>query len=210
MAAKPGAAGGSSLDRLHPAGKVGLAALFVVLIGALYFMAFYDDLSTQITAAKQREAALRAELTRAQASKEAYQKDLDEKVRREQLGHEQKKILPDDPETPAFLSALQGSALMAGVSLTSWSPTEEVPQEFYAKVPMKLTLGGSFHQVAKFFHSVGQLDRIINMENIHMKSIEPKEKTVAPAEVNVECLATAFRTVRPTEVGVVKPRGPGR
>jgi type IV pilus assembly protein PilO len=192
---------------MGPVGKFGLAFLFVLLIGSGYLIGFYEELAEQITAAQDREGALRGELQRAQASKEAYQRDLEEKTRREQLGREQKKILPDDPETPAFLSALQGSAIIAGVNLTSWSPTEEVPREFYAKVPMKLTLTGKFHQVVKFFHSVGQLDRIINIENIQFKAVTDK---TADIEVSVECLATAFRAVRLEEAGASKRRGAGR
>jgi type IV pilus assembly protein PilO len=206
MAAKPGREA-SSIERMGPVGKFGLTFLFVLLIGAAYFIGFFEELSEQITAAHDRESALRAELQRALASKEAYQRDLEEKTRREQLGREQKKVLPDDPETPAFLSALQGSAIIAGVNLTSWSPTEEVPREFYAKVPMKLTLTGKFHQVVKFFHSVGQLDRIINIENIQLKSVQDKE---ADVEVSVECLATAFRAVRLEEAGASRQRGAGR
>lgn len=206
MAAKPGREA-SSIERMGPVGKFGLTFLFVLLIGAVYFIGFFEELLEQITAAHDRESALRAELQRALASKEAYQRDLEEKTRREQLGREQKKVLPDDPETPAFLSALQGSAIIAGVNLTSWSPTEEVPREFYAKVPMKLTLTGKFHQVVKFFHSVGQLDRIINIENIQLKSVQDKE---ADVEVSVECLATAFRAVRLEEAGASRRRGAGR
>ncbi|HLM75976.1 MAG TPA: type 4a pilus biogenesis protein PilO [Polyangiaceae bacterium] len=206
MAAKPGREP-SSLERMGPVGKFGLAFLFVLLIGSGYLIGFYEELAEQITAAQDREGALRGELQRAQASKEAYQRDLEEKTRREQLGREQKKILPDDPETPAFLSALQGSAIIAGVNLTSWSPTEEVPREVYAKVPMKLTLTGKFHQVVKFVHSVGQLDRIINIENIQFKAVTDK---TADIEVSVECLATAFRAVRIEEAGASKRRGAGR
>jgi type IV pilus assembly protein PilO len=192
---------------MGPVGKFGLAFLFVLLIGSGYLIGFYEELAEQITAAQDRELSLGGELQRAQASKAAYQRDLEEKTRREQLGREQKKILPDDPETPAFLSALQGSAIIAGVNLTSWSPTEEVPREFYAKVPMKLTLTGKFHQVVKFFHSVGQVDRIINIENIQLKSVKDKE---ADIEVSVECLATAFRAVRLEDAGAAKRRGAGR
>jgi type IV pilus assembly protein PilO len=193
MAQKPAPAqAGSSLDRLPPIAKIGVGALFVLLVGVLYFVGFYADVATEIDAAVQREQALQADLSKAQASKEAYQKDLDEKTRREQLSREQKKILPDESETPAFLSALQGVATISGVTLMSWSPTDEIPQEFFAKVPMKLTLKGKFHQVAKFFFGVGQLDRIINVENIHIEGKKVGEEVV----VEVECLATAFRAVR--------------
>jgi type IV pilus assembly protein PilO len=96
-------------------------------------------------------------------------------------------------------------ATVSGVNLTSWSPTEQVAEQFYAKVPMKLTLKGKFHQVVKFFHGVGQLDRIINIENILIK--EPK-LSGDEVGVEVECLATAFRSVRPGETPT-KRRAPG-
>lgn len=195
MAPKPQApAGGSSLDRLSPIAKLGVGFLFFFAVGVLYFVVFHGDLETEIEQAHNNEQSLVAQLNKAETSKAEYQKDLDEKTRREQLALEQKKVLPDDPETPAFLAALQGVATLSGVNLTSWSPIEEQPQEFYAKVPMKLTLVGKFHQVAKFFHGVGQLDRIINVEDIRIKA--PKT-TGDDVQVDVECLATAFRSSRP-------------
>ncbi|EYF05762.1 type 4a pilus biogenesis protein PilO [Chondromyces apiculatus] len=199
---------GLSLDRLSPVAKVAIGAVFMALIGALYFIGFYTDVSSQIEGAQNRTLSLQSELSKAQASKEAYQKDLDEKTRREQLSREQKKILPDESETPAFLSAIQGVATVSGVNLTSWSPTEEIPQEFFAKVPMKLSLSGKFHQVAKFFYGVGQLDRIINVENIQIKkkASRQSEPRAEDVEVDVECLATAFRAVKAGEGAGTNPK----
>ncbi|MEJ7730328.1 MAG: type 4a pilus biogenesis protein PilO [Polyangiaceae bacterium] len=203
MATKPSTTpGGSSLDRAPPVAKAGVGVLFMVLFAALYFVMFYGDLETEIAGEQQREANLMDDLAKAKSSKEAYQRDLDEKARREQQAREYKKILPDESETPAFLSALQNAATISGVNLTSWSPTDEVGAQFYSKVPMKLTLAGKFHQVAKFFHSVGQLDRIINVENIHIK-VKPDVTTVVENNVDVECLATAFRA----STGPVSGRG---
>ena len=207
MAAAKGAAaqGGSTLERLPPIAKVGVGFLFTVLIGLLYFVVFYSDVDNDLTQAKGQESKLRMQLVEAEKSREEYQKDADEKTRREQQAREQKKILPDEAETPTFLSTIQDVATVSGINLTSWSPTEEQPMEFYAKVPMKLTLSGKFHQVAKFFHSVGQLDRIINVEDIHIKSPKAVGDEV---QVEVECLATAFRSSCTGETP--KRRGAGR
>jgi type IV pilus assembly protein PilO len=208
MAAKPAApAGGSALDRLSPAGKFLVGLIFAGLVGVLYFVFFYADLDSQITSAKQRYNGLTAELAKAQESKEAYQKDFDEKARREQLSQQQNKVLPDDPEMPAFLQALQNTATISGVELTSWSPADEVPQDFYARVPMKLTLKGKFHQVAKFVYTVGQLDRIINIENLTLKNPNYANDEVL---IEVECLATAFRAVKAGEAAALSnKRRPG-
>jgi type IV pilus assembly protein PilO len=93
---------------------------------------------------------------------------------------------------------------------------DELPQEFFAKVPMKLTLSGRFHQVARFFFGIGQLDRIINMEDIQMKISAVKatgtvRDQIPEPEVNVECLATAFRALRLDDAGKgSKRRGTGK
>ena len=205
MAAAKGnapAQGGSTLDRLPPVAKVGVGFLFAVLIALLYFVVFYSDVDNDLSQAKGTEGRLNNLLSEAEKSREEYQKDADEKTRREQQAREQKKILPDDPETPSFLSTIQDVATVSGINLISWTPTEQVPMDFYAKVPMKLTLNGKFHQVVKFFHGVGQQDRIINVEDIQIK------KAKAADEVDVECLVTAFRAIRAGETS--KRRGAGR
>jgi type IV pilus assembly protein PilO len=198
------------------AGKIGVGLLFMALVGALFFVFVYEDLSNDLQQAKRREVTLQGELRTAEAAKEAYQRDRDDKIRSEARAEQTKKVLPDEPETPAFLASLQQMATVAGVNLTSWAPVDEVPQEFFAKVPMKLTLSGRFHQVARFFFGVGQLDRIINMEDIQMKIATAKttgtvRDQIPEPEVNIECLATAFRALRLDDGGKgSKRRGTGK
>jgi type IV pilus assembly protein PilO len=69
---------------------------------------------------------------------------------------------------------------------------EEVPEEFYARVPMQLELSGRFHQLAKFFYNVGQLERIINLENISITT-----PTLVDEEIRLKTkvLATAFHAL---------------
>ena len=68
-------------------------------------------------------------------------------------------MLPTEPEAATFLSALQSVSNISGIDLKAWSPMEEIPQTFYAKVPMKLQITGRFHQIAKFVYEVGKQDR---------------------------------------------------
>jgi len=184
------ARGDSVLTKLPPLAKVGIGALFVVLIGVAYFVVFYGDLASSITAEKSREEKLRTELSTARQNEFSYQKDLAELSDRQQRQRELVKVLPTETEYPAFLSSVQNVANVAGIALTAWSPMPEVPDQFYSRVPMKLSLVGRYHQIAKFFHGVGQLDRVINMENISLTDPKPDgEDTV----VKVDALATAFR-----------------
>jgi type IV pilus assembly protein PilO len=184
------ARGDSVLAKLPPLAKAGIGLLFVALIGVAYFVVFYGDLASSITAEKSKETRLRDELSTARQNEFSYQKDLAELSDRQQRQRELVKILPTDTEYPAFLSSVQNVANVAGIALTAWSPMPEVPDQFYSRVPMKLSLTGRYHQVAKFFNGVGQLDRVINMENISLVDPKPDGEDIV---VKVDALATAFR-----------------
>jgi len=208
---------GAGLENLSLPGKLAVGLVFTVMVAAAYFVVFYGEIESNISAQEQLLVQKRVELEKAQEAKKLYNKDLAEKARREQLALKQKKILPDASESPAFLSTVQTVATISGIKLTSWTPLDEEPQEFYAKVPMQLALEGKFHQVAKFFHGVGQVDRIINMENIVIEVITNKAKSdneqLSPGEetvqVQVECLATAFRALKADEGGGGRKRKKG-
>jgi type IV pilus assembly protein PilO len=181
----------STLAKLPLVAKIGIGTGLLVLVAVAYFVVFYGDLASSIKAAQGRERQLREELAEARKAEFAYQKDLAELTERQQRARELEKILPKSTEYPSFLSSLQAVANVSGVALTAWTPTEESPDKFYARVPMKLDLSGKYHQVAKFFYGVGQLDRIINMENI--SATEPATKDGSDVVVKVSVLATAFR-----------------
>jgi len=187
--------------------KIAVGVLLAGLVAIAYFVLFYGDVSDAITKQKQQELALKNDLATAAQSEFAYHKDLAELAERQQRQRELNKVLPDTTEYPAFLSSVQGVANVSGVSLQGWSPLDEVVQKFYARVPMRLTLLGKFHQVAKFFYGVGQLDRIINVENITLGT--PKA-TGEEVELKVECLATAFHTLAAGQVGQDPPAGATR
>lgn len=181
-----------TLANISLGGKLGLGFGLALLIGAAYFVVFFNEVSSAISSQQKQEQNLRHDLGNARQSEAAYNQDLMELKRKEQRQRELNKILPETTESPAFLSAIQGVANVAGVTLQSWTPLPEVRQQFFSKVPMRLTLYGRFHQIVKFFWGVGQLDRIINVENI---SLTDPKASGDEVRLKVECLTTAFRTL---------------
>ena len=194
-------------------GKLAIGLVFLLLVGAAYFVIFYGDVETEIGQAEDQYATLEQQLRDAEDARTRYQQDKDEIARREQLLSKQKKALPDDPEWPAFLSTVQSMATVSGVKLASWKPNDEGFEEFYARLPMELTIEGKYHQVAKFFNSIGLAERIMNVENIRMavtrdqgaattkKGTESPDAVDENVVVKVSCLATAFRALKPDELG---------
>jgi type IV pilus assembly protein PilO len=169
--------------------KVGVGAGAMLLLGVIYYFLFHVDVTDSLEQAKVQNAKLMKDLNDARLAEQAYQKDLAELAEREQRQRELNKILPSSTEYPAFLSAVQSAANLSGVSLSAWTPRQEVPGQFYARVPMKVELSGRFHQIARFFYNVGQLDRIINMEDI---SITDPKTAGDDVVLRADALATAF------------------
>lgn len=198
------ARGDLSLGRLPVSARIGIGAGLLALVAVAYYLVFYGEVAGKISAAHTREGQLRNELSEARKAEFAYQKDMAELTQRQQRQRELNKVLPTSNEYPAFLSAVQNVANVSGVALTAWSPTSEVPEKFYARIPMKVELVGRYHQIAKFFYGVGQLDRIINMENISLT--EPK-LVGEDVMLKAEGLATAFRALESTESKAVDKRG---
>ena len=182
----------SNLSRLPGIAKFGIGVSVLGLAAIAYWVVFYGDMANKITAAEARELTLRKDLAAARNAEFKYQKDLEELAQRKQRQSELNKMLPKATEYPAFLSAVQSVANVTGVSLSAWSPQSEVKEKYYARIPMRLELDGRFHQIAKFFYGVGQVDRIINMENISLTSPTVKDEEI---HVSVSALATAFRSL---------------
>jgi type IV pilus assembly protein PilO len=180
------------LEKLTLPAKVLVGVVLCALTGAGYFLLFYGDLQSKIDVAQGRERQLQRDLADARQNEQLYQQDLAELTDRQQRQNQLAKVLPSATEYPAFLSAVQTVANVSGIALTAWSPEPERVEHFYARVPMNLSLEGRVHHIAKFFYCVGQLDRIINMENISMRDPHLADKDVI---VRVSVLATAFRTL---------------
>jgi type IV pilus assembly protein PilO len=199
MATAPNAA--SALNRIPLWGKLVAGLGMSMLTFAGYWFIFYSDTAAHIAGAEQQKKSLRDDLAQQQQAQASYFADRDELALREQRARELNKVLPPDAETDAFLSSVQTASNAAGINLLGYSPQDEVGQNFYAKVPMRLEMSGKFQQIAKFAYELGKSDRIINVENIELTN--PK---VIGDEVilNGKCLATAFHAIKPKET----PRGP--
>ena len=194
-----------SLGKLNAPAKAAVTVGVLALCAAAYYVIFYNDISQSIDRAQTQEKTLHADLATARQNEFAFQRDLAELAERQQRQNQIAKVLPNSTEYPAFLSSLQSVSNVSGITLSAWAPQPEIVEKFYARVPMRLDLEGRFHQIAKFFYGVGQLDRIINMENISMTEPREVDKDYV---VKVSALATAFRALSgPESAGTDKRPG---
>ena len=98
--------------------------------------------------------------------------------------------LPEKREIPELLSSISSKAQQSGLDVLLFRPRAESYQEFYAEVPVDITVKGNFYNTVNFFDEVGRMDRLVNIDNIGFKNPIVSGDNVVLETTSV---ATAFR-----------------
>ncbi|MGH7790371.1 MAG: type 4a pilus biogenesis protein PilO [Candidatus Binatia bacterium] len=99
--------------------------------------------------------------------------------------------LPDTKEIPDLLSGISAVARESGLEIQQFRQKPEVYQEFYAEVPVEILVRGTYWQVESFMQRVSDLTRIVNIDDIGIKSPPLIEND--PIKLQTSCAATTFR-----------------
>lgn len=98
--------------------------------------------------------------------------------------------LPDSKEIPDLLSSISSAGRDSGLDVLTFRQRTELLRDFYAEVPVDVTVRGNYHEVAGFFDRVGKLDRIVNVGDIVMQGPRREGDEMI---VETLCSATTFR-----------------
>jgi type IV pilus assembly protein PilO len=183
------------LDRSQ-AQKLAILGVTIILITALYYSFLYSPRSDEMAKlADSVEIARNEKMVKTQkaANLARLRKDL------QQLDAELKKAvaqLPEKREIPDLLSGISTKAQQSGLDIVLFRPRAENFQEFYAEIPVDITVKGNFHNTVSFFDGIGRMNRLVNIDNIGFKN-----PTVAGDNVVLETtsVATAFRFLNEAE-----------
>ncbi len=184
--------------------RIGIWLGTIAVIGLLLWANTYSPSYTEYS-----EAVTKIESLRSEVSKEKrLALDLDrykQEVRALDLRLEfALQELPDKSEIPELLSSVSSLAKEAGLEVNLFKVNAEKLDEFYARVPVEISVNGSYHQVVSFFDEVAHLPRIVNISQIEIVEPNLKNGTVA---VRVGCVATTFRYLTAEEQGIGSKEG---
>lgn len=80
--------------------------------------------------------------------------------------------LPGKTEVPSLLVDISQTGLAAGLEEKLFQPAPEVKREFYAELPIKIRLTGSFHELGNFVSGIAALPRIVTLHDIEIKPVD--------------------------------------
>ncbi len=114
--------------------------------------------------------------------------------------------LPSKSEMEALLNDINQAGLGRGLSFESFKPNpKENTFEFYAELPIAMTVEGSYHDIAEFNAAIAKLARIVTINDIELKLIDPKnngskEKKGPAFKMKMVATAKTYRYLDDTEV----------
>jgi len=82
--------------------------------------------------------------------------------------------LPGKTEVPNLLVDISQTGLAAGLSEKLFQPGPEKSNGFYAELPIKIRLVGSYHQFGAFVSGIAALPRIVTLHDIQIAPVEGK------------------------------------
>jgi type IV pilus assembly protein PilO len=149
------------------AGAVGL--WFAVLAALLVYLLVWENEKPDLARYQDQEQQLRTEF------KNKHEKAVNLGIYKQQLNDIEKSFgallrqLPGKTEVPNLLVDISQTALAAGLSSKLFQPGEEIHKDFYAELPIKIELTGSYHQFGQFVSGIAALPRIVTLHNIQIR-----------------------------------------
>jgi type IV pilus assembly protein PilO len=176
------------------AAAVGLC--FLVLTGALTYFLVWDEQRPEL----QRREAVEQQLRQEFRTKHAKAVNLD--LYKQQLKDIERSFgallrqLPGKTEVPNLLVDISQTGLSAGLEEKLFQPQGEQKKDFYAELPIKIRLTGSYHQFGQFVSGIAALPRIVTLHDIEIKS----ESKDAYDQLSLELTAKTYRYLDEDEI----------
>jgi type IV pilus assembly protein PilO len=185
------------LDKIAkaPAGiKYGGLAGAVIALTALNFFLLVQPTEDKIKAQVEQRRKLDNDL----GEKSEIAQNLNER-RREMDVLEQKLAealteLPEKKEIDELLAQLNDVGKKSGLEIARVEPGRETTSsgEFFARIPIKMTVSGNYHEISMFLQEVANMRRIVNVNGIALDRPTVKNEKVVLQSTFV---ATTFRFV---------------
>jgi type IV pilus assembly protein PilO len=176
------------------AGAAGVC--FVVLTLALIYFFVWDQQRPELQRRQDEERTLRDEFH----TKHSKAVNLD--LYKQQLKDIERSFgallrqLPGKTEVPNLLVDISQTGLSAGLEEKLFQPQPEVKKDFYAELPIKIRLSGSYHQMGEFVSGIAALPRIVTLHDIEIK---PESKD-AYDQLTLELTAKTYRYLDEDEI----------
>ena len=148
--------------------------IFLVCAAFAWYLLVWSQDRPELLKAEADEQSLRQQFETKQqraANLDAYKAQLAEMER--SFGAMLRQ-LPGRTEVPNLLVDISQTGLAAGLQEKLFQPGPEVDKGFYAELPIRIRLVGSYHEFGKFVSGIAALPRIVTLHDIQITPVSDR------------------------------------
>lgn len=183
-----------------------IALIFVIATAALVYFLAWKPKKPEIDTARAEETTLLQTLeqkARKAANLDAYKAQLAEM---EQSFGAMLRKLPNKTEVPNLLTDISQQGAGAGLDQKLFQPGQQINRDFYAELPIKMRLTGTYHAIGAFVSGIAALPRIVTLHDVQ---IAPLDKQGGADQLQLDVTAKTYRYLDEEEQAAAQPQAPG-
>ena len=181
----------AKVEQLSRVQRVAISAVTFALIagGFIYFSYWpkYEQINRLNTELEKLEKKLKIAKNNAK-DLEKFQAKIKDAEAQFQMAM---KKLPEKEEIPSLLSSISNSGQQVGLEFLLFEPKPEKKKEFYAEIPVAMSIKGDYHNLALFFDQVARLSRIVNIQDIQIDNSKDKKSK----DLSTKCIAVTYKFI---------------
>ena len=181
--------------------RAGVVAICFVLVTVLLFYFFVYSKQQPILDQVRTE-----EITLRRTFEDKHRKAVNLAVYQQQLADIERSFgallrqLPGKTEVPSLLVDISQVGVAAGLEEKLFQPSGEIKKDFYAELPIKIKVIGSYHQMGEFVSGIAALPRIVTLDEMKIT----RENKDVYDNLSFELTAKTYRYLDDAEVAAVE------
>jgi type IV pilus assembly protein PilO len=163
---------------------------FVLAFALVTYLLVWTQRRPELEAARAEESRLRDEF------RDKHTKAVNLELYKQQLADIERSFgamlrqLPGRTEVPNLLVDISQTGLGAGLQQQLFQPMPQQTRDFYAELPIKIRLTGSYHQLGEFVSGIALLPRIVTLHDVEIK---PVSKAAGYDQLQIDVTARTYR-----------------
>lgn len=184
--------------------RVAAMVILMIIIAGVGYWQLVTPLLGELATVQQEEVGLKTDFETKQKKVAALDALKEQLAEMERSFGAMLRVLPSKADIPNLLIEISQTRLANSLEEELFQPQGESPKEFYAEVPNRITVVGTYHEMGGFVSGVAALPRIVTIEDVDIK---PAGGNAPKDAVRMNAVAKTYRYLDENEIAAAKPKG---
>ena len=203
----------NSLDPKNPGAwplyvRIAAVVILMVALVGIGYTQFVTPLLEELAAEQAKEPGLKETFETKQRKVAALDALKEQLADMERSFGAMLRQLPSKAEIANLLIDISQTRLANSLEEELFQPQGEQPKEFYAVVPSRIVVHGTYHEMGGFVSGVAALPRIVTIEEVDIKPASGRGG--ASGQLRMAALAKTYRYLDENELAAKAPKPKGR